>query len=233
MKKFLIAALAMAVALSSCSDPVSRLVRDAEKGDPDAQLEYGRLLKTVGNGVDQNWPMAVEMLQRSSDYGNADAQWELGLLYEHGNHVDKDEAKAFSLYSSSADAGNPMGIYLVAHCYQHGLSVEEDHAVSDSLYAKAVALLDALAPQEDMYVLNFIGSAYQWGDGVQVDRKKAFDYYIISAEKGNPETQYKVGSMYLQGQGVERNREEARVWLEKSAAQGFADAVSLLERLNR
>lgn len=231
MKNLLVMAIAGILTLAAGNGNISDTIKKAKRGDAVAQLEYGRLLKTTGNGVKQDWKKAVKMLQSSSDKGNPDAQWELGLLYEYGNHVDKDEAKAFELYSRSADSGNPMGLYLVAHCYQHGIAVTEDHAKSDELYAKSLSELTELAPQEDIYVLNFIGSAYFWGDGTKVDRKKAFEYYLISAGKGNPETQCKVASCYERGQGTTRDKEEALKWYKAAAGQGYQEAIDALARL--
>ncbi len=240
MKNLLIIAIASMLSLTAAADNVSDIIKKAKHGDSAAQLEYARLLTTAGNGVKQDWNKAVKMFQQSAANGNPDAQWELGLLYEYGNHVDKDEQKAFELYSKSADSGSPIGTYLVAHCYQHGISVTEDRSMSDKLYAQSMDGLMALAPQEDKYVLNFIGSAYQWGDGVKADRKKAFEYYLISAHKGNPETQYKVGTFYERGQGVPRDRQAAIEWYGKSAAQGYqqgidalASAVKSQEKYNR
>ena len=128
-----------------------------------------------------NRTQGINIIQQLAQDGNPDAMWELGLMYENGNEViNVDIQKAFELYKKSADAGNAIGYYLVAHCYQHGIAVTEDHAKSDELYAKALSELTELAPQEDIYVLNFIGSAYFWGDGTKVDRKKAFEYYLSS-----------------------------------------------------
>lgn len=224
-------ALTVATLFSSCTrNRVSDIIQRAEQGDAVSQLAYGRLLKTTGQGVDQDWAKSVEMLQLAADAGNSDAQWELGLMYEYANHVDEDQPRALSLYRSSADAGNPIGLYLVAHCYQHGIVVDEDTAVSDSLYQASFVQLQQLAPAEDIYVLNFIGSAYFWGDGVAVDRQKAFGYYLTSAKKGNPETQYKVGNCYEMGQGVAKDRQEAERWYRRSADQGFPEAIDALER---
>lgn len=229
MNKLIIMSISAILTLAACTGNVSDIAKKAEQGDAAAQLEYGRLLKTIGNGVEQDWTKAVDMLQRSAESGNPDAQWELGLMYEFENHVPKDEAKALSLYRRSADAGSPIGKYMVAHCYQHGIVVAEDHSVSDSLYAEAFHELMALAPQEDIYVLNFLGSAYFWGDGVKVDRKKGFEYYLISAKKGNPETQYKIGHCYEMGEGTEKDLEKAKEWYGKSAAQGYPDAIQALK----
>lgn len=223
--------MTLAVLLASCStNPNTDLIKKAEQGDAEAQLAYGRLLKTSGNGVDQDWTKAVEMLERSAKNGNADAQWELGLMYEYANHVVQDQARALELYRNSADAGNPIGLYLVAHCYQHGIVVDEDKVTSDSLYRQSFEQLIALAPEEDIYVLNFVGSAYFWGDGVEMDRTKAFGYYLTSAEKGNPETQYKIGSCYANGQGTDRDEEKALYWYRKSAAQGYPEAIDALNK---
>ena len=41
-----------------------------------------------------------------------------------------------------------------------------------------------------------------------------------------------IGDCYLYGTGVEKSEEEARRWLSRSAAQGFADAVEALKRLD-
>lgn len=224
--------LACALFMASCSsNPHSALIKKAEQGDASAQLEYARLLKTTGNGVDQDWAKAIEMLQLSANQGNADAQWELGLMYEFANHLDADPARALGLYRSSADAGSPIGLYMLAHCYQHGIVVDEDHLISDSLYSQSVSQLLELVPDEDIYVLNFIGSAYYWGDGVAPDRQKAFDYYLTSAQLGNPETQYKVGLCYETGQGVALDLQQALSWYHTSAAQGYPDALDALKRL--
>ena len=220
----------MAFALASCTSGVDKVIRKAQRGNSNAQLEYARLLKTRGNGVEQDWQKSVQMLHLASDNGNADAQWELGLMYEFSDKVQQDPSKAFELYAKSAGAGSPIGLYLVAHCYQHGIAVEENTALSDSLYTKAFEQLIRLAPREDMYVLNFVGSAYYWGDGVAVDRKKAFEYYLISAQKGNPETQYKVGNCYETGQGTTRDMDKAIEWYIKSALQGYPDAIAAIEK---
>lgn len=232
MKKLSFMAITAALTLVSCTQgKVSELIQKAEQGDAQAQLEYGRLLKTTGNGVEQDWSLAVTMLQRSAEQGNPDAQWELGLMYENGNHVTADATKALDLYRSSADAGSPIGLYLVAHCYQHGIVVDEDIHLSDSLYTASFNQLIDLAPAEDIYVLNFVGSAYFWGDGVTPDREKAFGYYLISAQKGNPETQYKIGNCYQTGQGTEQDLTKARQWYQLSADQGYPDAIEALRSL--
>ncbi len=233
LKTKFLALIITIMTITACKTEISELIQKAEQGDAAAQLEYGRLLKTTGNGVDQDWGKAISMLQKAAENGNPDAQWEMGLMYEFSDKVQKDEAKALSLYRKSAEGGSAIGLYMVAHCYQHGIAVEEDTTTSDSLYAKAYAELLQLAPEEDIYVLNFLGSAYFWGDGITADREKAFHYYLISAQKGNPETQYKIGNCYETGEGTDKDMNEALQWYHKSAGQGYPDALAALERLGK
>jgi S1-C subfamily serine protease len=56
------------------------------------------------------------------------------------------------------------------------------------------------------------------------DYQLALRVFISLAEKGNPEAQERVGSMYLWGEGVARDLAKAVAWLRKSADQGYASA---------
>ena len=47
----------------------------------------------------------------------------------------------------------------------------------------------------------------------------------LSAHNGNPESQYKMASLYEKGHGVERNAEMAIEWHEKAAKQGYSRSL--------
>lgn len=70
---------------------------------------------------------AVSFLQRASDAGSPEAQFELAKLYERGTGVPVDEAKALELYRAAADqnfadAINDLGFLY----YQGGLGLPSD-----------------------------------------------------------------------------------------------------------
>lgn len=50
--------------------------------------------------------------------------------------------------------------------------------------------------------------------------KSAIKYYTICAENGNTDAMLDLGAMYLEGRGVERDRNKALAWYEKAAALG-------------
>ena len=58
--------------------------------------------------------------------------------------------------------------------------------------------------------------------------KKAFFWYEKSAQQGNAEAQFILGSMYYVGKGVSKNSKKTFFWHEKSAQQGNAEAQGML-----
>jgi TPR repeat protein len=54
-----------------------------------------------------------------------------------------------------------------------------------------------------------LGVAYQCGKGVEVDLKKAVEYYKYAAEQGKPEYQCQLGILYEEGKIVEKDLLEA------------------------
>ena len=53
---------------------------------------------------------------------------------------------------------------------------------------------------------------------------------MMAAEAGDPESQYYVALMYENGYGVEQDMEEAMKWYERSAEQGYEEAVNRLNQ---
>jgi TPR repeat protein len=58
-----------------------------------------------------------------------------------------------------------------------------------------------------------------------------FKGHLENARAGDPEAQYEVGIMYLKGQGVDQNRENAIEWLKAAAASGYPLAEGKLSRI--
>ena len=51
--------------------------------------------------------------------------------------------------------------------------------------------------------------------------------YLEAAEQGDAKAQWNVGLMYLAGLGVPQDLAIAEQWIEKAAAQGYADALAV------
>ena len=58
-------------------------------------------------------------------------------------------------------------------------------------------------------------------------------YLTAAARQGNPFAQYTLGKLYLLGRDVEQDREQARDWFTRSAAQGNEYAQFFLDRFDQ
>lgn len=58
--------------------------------------------------------------------------------------------------------------------------------------------------------------------------EEAAAYYRKSAEQGNSDGEFGLGSMYAIGEGVPQSFTEARKWVMKSASQGNKNAIAML-----
>lgn len=61
----------------------------------------------------------------------------------------------------------------------------------------------------------------------------SFKQIVRAAERGDPDAQYALGYMYYYGQGTPKDDIAAKVWIEKSAAQGQPQAQKALNLINR
>jgi len=63
----------------------------------------------------------------------------------------------------------------------------------------------------------------------QKDYNGAFSKFSVLAQRGNVSAQFNLGAFYLNGQGVRRDEKQAYEWFAKSAAQGNARALKVLQ----
>ena len=66
-----------------------------------------------------------------------------------------------------------------------------------------------------------------------LDYSEAFEWYRKAAEHGNASAQYRLGEIYFNGFGVERNIAEAKKWFLSAAELGNADAQFTIGWMNQ
>jgi len=101
--------------------------------------------------------------------GSAEAQYELGLLFEYGRGVDQDDATALIWYERSAAQLFPDALYRLAILYDNGWGPLPDKKRALDLYLTAAENGHSLA-QHDLAILYFQGAdapknllqAYKW-----------------------------------------------------------------------
>jgi TPR repeat protein len=155
----------------------------------------------------------------SADAGQAEAQFDLGLLYAQGLGVQRDLTVAASWYRKSAEQGNAEAEFALGQMYSRGWGVPRDQ--SDALrWLQMASDPDSEGPPSDWTVIE--------GYGMPQDDKQAAYWYQLAAEKGHAEAQYNLGRLYATGKGVAHDEEQALRWVRAAASQGLAPAQGRL-----
>lgn len=168
----------------------------------------------AGQGVTADLAIALKYYQQAVALGNAQAQANLGYLFEAGKHVSKDMVKAHQFYQQAADQHNAQGMNNLATFYLEGNVVDQDHA-------KALALYQAAADMGNDFAINNMGKLYYYGWGVDKDLPLAFDYFQRAAALGFEDAIEWVGTMYHLGEGVAKDDLQAIEFLTKTSKTGY------------
>ncbi|WP_419758262.1 tetratricopeptide repeat protein [Acidisoma sp.] len=106
--------------------------------------------------------------------GNANAAFDLGLLYDLGDGVSPNASTAFRWYRRAAEAGIGAGALNVGVMYDSGRGVRRDRAEAAIWYARAASL----GQREAAFNL---GQLYETGEGVPHNIAAAVAWYSMAA----------------------------------------------------
>ena len=123
-----------------------------------------------------NYDTAAELWRPLANQGNADAQYNLGIMYENGNGVPQDYAEAVTWFRKAADQGNTKAQYGLGVMYENGNGVPQD-------YAEAVKWFRKAAEQGDANAQYNLGVVYYNGQGVPQDFVEAHKWYNLAAAR--------------------------------------------------
>ncbi|MDP3119628.1 MAG: tetratricopeptide repeat protein [Sulfuricurvum sp.] len=83
----------------------SVFLKSAHQGNTVAQCRLGFTYEH-GDGVAQDYTIAIHWYSKSAKQGNAEAQFRLGTMYYNGKGVMKNNMIAYALYSLNNDTGS-------------------------------------------------------------------------------------------------------------------------------
>lgn len=179
----------------------------------------------------KNDPVALERAEfmnnvQAAEAGDVGAQMRVAKMFEEGTYgANKDFYTALSWYEKAAQNDNTNAQITVAEVYFFG----KNGIVKDM--AQAAKWYKTLVQKNNIIAMNNLANLYMKGDGVPQDVTYAVELYKKAAELGDEVAQYNLGISYQDGKGIERNLRLAQTWLEKSLAQGYADANLPLARI--
>jgi uncharacterized protein len=152
-----------------------------------------------------------------AERGDANAEFNVGLLYATGKGAKQDFRQAAAWYRKAAEQGVGAAQYNLGVMYANGDGVPRDVHEAVKWLQKAT---DAGIPMGREELANLYGSK-----GIE-NYGKSFEAQNKSAEKGSPTAQFDVALLYDLGRGVPRNYEEAMKWYRKAADQGYPPAMT-------
>ena len=131
------------------------------------------LVALVGAPVQAQTP-ETDALRVRAEQGDAEAQYNLGLIYRTGEGVPQDDAEAVHWYRLAADQGDSCAQFIIGQSYSRGQGVPQDSAEAVRWYRLAADQGNA----EAQYNLGVM--YYSQLDGIsavcclETDRRRSF-----------------------------------------------------------
>lgn len=167
---------------------------------------YQEACKIIYNkqSTSADFQKAEQLLLTESGAGNVLAIHDLGKLYSTEKLGAKDEEKSLAFYKEAL---------------QGFMEIEPD---ADYMFPYEPKYKGQVMKPVDMrsYVWYRIGKFHCYGLGTEQDYKKAYHWFLKSAEMKNKFAQYSLANLYYYGNGVEKDLSQAFHWYMKSAEQG-------------
>jgi TPR repeat protein len=148
-----------------------------------------------------NMKSSVEALTYAAANGHPLAQWKLGKMYADGEGVPRDDFKAYQYFTKIIDS------------YDEDSASESEASVVSNAYVTVGA-----------YCLSGIANT-----PVKPDPARAFDLFQYSAITfGDPNAEYNLARMYLDGSAGEKDGRQAARWLNLAADRNHRQSQALL-----
>ncbi|MDO5470229.1 MAG: Hsp70 family protein [Akkermansia sp.] len=195
-----------------------------------------RISEYYATGSKASWEMhpneaeAERFRQLADEIPRDLVEW--GDNYYHArNGCEHNPSKALECYRQAAEYGNHWGYFNVGKCYLEGQGVPKDDNKAREWFLKAKAAnpenvwtLLKLAELGDAPSMCEVADRYYYGNaadqGLYRDTSEALKWYRASAAGGYHWGYHNVGKCYLEGQGIKKNDDEARIWFRKAYEVG-------------
>jgi len=120
---------------------------------------------------------AYTQFKELAEQGDAEAQYNLGILLKSGKGVMQNPEKSAKWFRKAADQGLTDAQYHLGQMYDNGLGVEQNYDYAVVWYKKAAMKGNALAQTN-------LGVLYANGQGIAQDIIKAYIWFNLAAAQG-------------------------------------------------
>ena len=163
---------------------LSYLTRAAEEGDALSQYEYA-VCYDEGKVIAHDLQRCLFWLEQSSAQGNLQAKELLAERLSRGTaEAGIDEEKAFLLYRELFEKGIKRVGYPLGVCYREGLGTQKNPFLAANCFSSG-----AEAGITEAKIA--LAECYLSGNGVPVDRQKAYEQFRAAALAGDAQSAYR------------------------------------------
>jgi TPR repeat protein len=159
-----------------------------------------------------------EACQKAAEQRDADAQFNLGVMYHNGEGVTQDYKQAVKWYTLAAEQGYADAQFNLGVMYHNGEGVTQD-------YKQAVKWYTLGAEQGDADSQFILGLIYKNGTGVTQDYKQTIKWHTLAAEQGYADAQHYLGLMYQNGRGFLQDNAYSHMWFNIASSNGNSQAT--------
>ena len=144
----------------------------ADRGDPIAQHTLASMLYYAADDLAQ----AIDWFRKSAAQRDADAEFQLGQIYEFGFGMPADDREALTWYRRAAEHGSSAAQRTVGDHYGRGRTVAVDDVEAVRWYQRA-------ASGDDLRAQVQLGQAYLNGTGIGRDNQMAYLWFAVAASQ--------------------------------------------------
>lgn len=193
------------------------LERAAQKGHVFAMYLVGNYSFYGLAPMIQDYEKARQMFEKAASKGCADAMANLGNIYSNGSGVKTDAKKALEYTRKAAELGSPAA--------QYNMFV----LLKNSDKANALKWLEKSAEQNYAIAQRDWGLTLMHGDGIPSNPSRAVQMTKAAAKNGYFYAWNDLGYWYLNGIGVDKDKNIAAIYFYKGAMGGVEDSKTNLQ----
>ena len=156
-----------------------------------------------------------------AEAGDAEAQANVGYMYEEGLGVTQQFDVAVSWYEKAAASGSMQANHNLGMIFAKGRGAPQSWVRALRYFAEAANDIPA-----SRYM---IGYTYFQGEGNIQNRPRAFREFMDAALDGYADAQYMIAFMYLDGSGIPKQPIQAYVWASIARDNKQSQAAELID----
>jgi TPR repeat protein len=177
------------------------------------------LAMTVGVVAQDNNILSFEEAKSLADQGDAYGEAIAAFHYSVGWDTNKNLEMAAQYAQSSAEKKNPLGLFRLGSLTIAGEGVEKNEELGLALQDEALMGLNEM--EGNPYSITALGVVLFQGKVLDKDLATAAKLYKKAADMGFAPAQYNYAKCAEFGHGIPKNKAVSKMYLQKSAAQGY------------